>query len=969
MFPVDVGDSNHSAGDGGRETPSSSHYSIRVPVISARRFVHDDELGLAGAPPAEPRSRSSEITTQTASDAMGEVAVQLEPVSVSDMSVGTNHVPTPLVTPAETQTCTQIPPLSEAETQTLLPTEPATTSPSPPSPTPPSTSRRTDAETQTLLPTTSPSPPSPTPPSTSRRTDAETQTLLPTTSPSPPSPTPPSTSRRIDADTQTQEKKQTSRQTEPALHLVRQHISNIKLPRSNVNTPHSSDISLGHGTSEGSSTLSLRPTMTTSIEKELASDASRVLRQKQVRSARARRIKDQKTGEAAASIADEPCKTDSVIRRPKTAGPRLTTTDDRQSATSDVDSSSKMSALSLLVGRCMQVALQEARHGPEQRRITKRKELVNTYLWRAIAEDDDAQQGSKTSPLITSYIRMSVARMAGDPTPAAAVSQEELIVAVNKFVRYAMAPMPVEDVIVADDRPQTAGSEASVFAVKACLKNAVDQLQRDVMRGHVTAESTTSETNALARRAEGCLTVPQVDQGAISGTSDIVRECLQMALDDFRGAVSRREFTREKSDTRQLVRGYLDRALRAVHSVMGQWKASELPPAPMASVARPVDDVHITSRMSLETETLIKKYIRRALSPRYDEVWRTAVLMATASGVVRRSMRQAFDDLDPNPSPSPSDTSTLINNYIRQAVESVLTTDVRWAQRAGDYRQPSRSSSVELINECLERARQNVDNENRQLSRLRLSQRTAEGTDSEALAALVDAYIRVAVDDYETIRAQDARPLESARHPRTTPVSPENSIFSLRRGFSQSEAFSHSSYTPSSTSTEASSDASKRRHRGRRRQFRPAAKATMAAKWNSRPTPPSSRKSSKHRKNPVSSGENLVRVTSATVRQHARRNSSMKLTKKKSAQVRDDAGPPTNTDLGLKAKKLPRRRSLLHDLAIEGKVQNSKTKAGSLKYVDVPTGEQLTDSDSCCVDYDKVSETSDLVRILEMHTS
>ena len=929
MFPVDGACSILFADK--RDTKPLPSHSSRSPVISSRRIVHYDEQPPMCEPPGEPQSRSSEITTQTTredTDVMSiEVATQLEMVSVADMSVGTCSIHS---LPPEPQTITRKYSVTEAETQT-----------------PPNTP---DSE----------APHAATPPSLRSVFESPLSTVRQVT----------------DAHTQTKEPV-TPQHTEPIMRMQRNSVNNVKLGRSDEERPRSSEISADHVTSEGSSTLSLRPTMTTSMEMGLARDNSMVMRQKQVRSARARRIKHQGTGRVASTSEDEDRKRNMV-----TAAKSLP---NGRPSGSDVDATSKMSALSLIVGRCLEVALREVRVVPEQRQISRTSELVNTYLSRAIAEDDAAQRRDATSPLIVNYIRMSVSRMSGNPS-----SEEDHFPAVNDFVRQTLAQVPAENVKAQGERPYAAASETSIFAVKACLKNAVDQLQRDAMRGHVTVESTTSESNALAWRSDGTLTAPPVSQGVSPGTSDIVRDCLQMALDDFRGAVSRREFTREASDTTHLVRSYLERALKAVHSVMSQSRAGKLPAMSLSALGTPFEREHAIPPssmdgqydrkhvMSSKTETLTEEYVRRATSARYDDEWRDAFGSSTASSVVRQTLREALQTVEP----SRSNTSALINAYIRQAVESVLTTDTepcRWAERAGPSQQPSVSPSVHLINQYLQKACRDVDAARRPASQHSVPRRgTNGGSDSDAAAALVDAYMRAAIEDCETITAQKARPLQTARRPMTAPAGSGSTLFALRRGASQSDALSSGALTLSSNSSETVSDAGKRRRRLQRRLLRQPGQDTDTTKWTRHPAPPLTRKPIKAETKHTARRDNIVqtsRVSSATRRQNARPKSAKAL--QKPAHARDNEFMSTRTKPSPEAKKYNCGRPLQHKMIIQRRMIEKRdyTESTSSMNVDTPNGETVTPNESNSIlsdeigrrlrdEYRKVSELSDIICIV-----
>ncbi|KAK2179534.1 hypothetical protein NP493_486g02007 [Ridgeia piscesae] len=686
--------------------------------------------------------------------------------------------------------------------------------------------------------------------------------------------------------------------------------------------PPSSDISLDRVTSDDSSTMSRRPTLTTSMEKEVSPNSSILMRQKQVRSARARRIKGQKGVVMVSSSADE---VTHDKPRPSSAAPTFCD----HHKPSEVDTSCKLSALSLLIDRCMQVAIQEARDDPEKRRTVEQKDLVNRYLSRALADDDDAARRGSTSPLISSYIKMSIARMCG-LSPVAAVapaSQEELFIVMDKTMLEGTEKPEVHGA-----RRLSATSEASVFAVKACLENAVDQLQRDFMRVRVTAETVASEMDTLAQWAAGG--VPQ------SSTSEIVRGCLQMALDDFRCAVSRREFTRETSVTSQLVRGYLERALKAVHSVSAQCKASE------TSLLHVSVDAPVTSRRSPKMEGLLKEYIRRALSERYDEVWRSVVESEAAAGIVQHSMRLALDRMEheASPSPSPSGTSALINHYIREAVASVLAVDPNDpAIRAGVSQQLVRSTSVDLVNACLERARHCV-NADRCLVLPRPSGSTFGDIDSEAVASLVDGYMQLAVTEHDTVKPQESRPLHSVRRPHTAPASPENSYY---RGLSQSDAFSCSGYTPSSTSTEAS-DGGKKRNRSRRRHVHPAGQTMFTTKWLVQPAPPRTRNRKPGWKSSAS-GENVT----GTAEGQRERPKSARPRKKKSARAfHDDATPMNTTEMYVEAKNRVRRRPLRPKLIVFGSAIDTTTTSTPPEPVVTQTGVASgTQTDSDGADY------------------
>ena len=914
-------------GDGQAASPTNS---IRPPSISSRRIFHYEEQPPACEPPDEPQSMSSEITTQTTredTDVVSiEVATQLEKVSMADMSVGTCSIRS--LSP-EAQTGTRMHSMAEAGTQTppLRPDSGPLHEATPPS-------LRSAYE--------SPLPIAP------KVSDAQTQSKVAVT----------------------------SRQTEPDMrkaHPRRQSVSNVTIGRSEVWTPRSSDISLDHGTSGGSSTLSQRQTMTTSMEKELAQDKSMVRRQKQVRSARARRIKHKGAGRAPSTSEDE-------FRNKNMVAAEKSSMNDRPSE-SDVDPTSKMSALSLIIGRCLEVARWEVRDVHEPRRTSRTSELVNTYLSRAIAEDDVAQQRDETSPLIVNYIKMSVSRMSRYPS-----SDEDHFPAVNEFVRQTLAQVPVGSVKAQSERRYTAASETSIFAVKTCLKNAVDQLQRDAMRGHATVGSTTSENNALAWRTDGMLTVPPVSQSVSPGVSDIVRDCLQMALDDFRGAVSRRELTREASDTTRLVRSYLERALKAVHGVMNQHRAGKPPAMSLSSSGRPFEREHAmsssamrgqydrTNVMSSHTETLTEEYVRRATSARYDDEWRDAFGSATASVVVRDTLRDALQTVEP----SRSNTSALINAYIRQAVEIVLTTDAeprRWAERARAPQQPSVSPSVHLINQYLQRACREVGSARPQATTRPVARRrTNGGSDSDVAAALVDAYMRAAIEECATITPQVARPLQTPRRPRTAPAS--GSKFSaLRRRPSHPDTPSSSGCTLSSNSSGTVADAGKRRRRQQRRMICQARKDTDVAKWTRQPAPPPARKPVKAETKQAPRGHTIVqtsRVTSATIAKNARPKSAKAV--RKPTHARDNESVSSRPGPSSEAKKYPRGRPLQHKMSIERNMIEKRgyTESTSSMNFDTPSGDTVTTNESCSLlsdeicgtlrdVYRKVSELSDII--------
>ena len=899
--------------DRGDAQSASTTHSIRPPSISSRRIFHYEKQPPACEPPDEPQSRSSEITTQTTredTDVVSiEVATQLEKVSVADMSVGTCSIPS--LTPAP-QTVTRMHSVAETGTQT-----------------PP------------LRPDSGP-PHAATPPSLRSAYES-------------PLPIAPKVS-----DSQTQTKVAvTSRQTEPDMrkaHPRRRSVSNVTIGRSEVWTPRSSDISLDHGTSGGSSTLSQRQTMTTSVEKELAQDKSMVRRQKQVRSARARRIKHKGARRAASTSEDENRKKNTVAKSSANGRP----------SESDVDTTSKMSALSLIIGRCLEVARREVRDVPEPRRTSRTSKLVNTYLSRAIAEDDVAQRRDATSPLIVNYIKMSVSRMSRYPSS----EDDDHFPAVNEFVRQTLAQVPVESVKAQSERRYTAASETSIFAVKACLKNAVDQLQRDAMRGHVTVGSTTSESNALAWRTDGMLTVPPVSQSVSPGVSDIVRDCLQMALDDFRGAVSRRELTREASDTTRLVRSYLERALKAVHSVMSQRRTDKPPVMSLSSLCRPFDGDHTMSSstggqydrkhvMSSHTETLTEEYVRRATSARYDTEWRDAFGSATASVVVRDTLREALQTVEP----SRSNTSALINAYIRQAVEIVLTTDAepsRWAERARLSQQPSVSPSVLLINQYLQRACREVGSARPQATTRPVARRSTNGgSDSDAAAALVDAYMRAAIEECATITPQVARPLQSPRRPRTAPA-PGSKFFALRRRPSHSDAPTSSGCTLASNSSDTVTDAGKRRRRQQRRMICQARKDTGVAKWTRQPAPPPARKPVKAGTKQAPRGHAIVqtsRVTCATSAKNARPKSAKAV--KKPTHARDNESMSSRPGPSSEAKKYPRGRPLQHNTIVERKMIEKRgyTESTSSMNFDTPSGDTVTTNESCSLLSDEICGT------------
>ena len=866
-----------------------SHRSIRVPIISTRRVTHDeDPAPTLTDPPAEPRTRAVEVTTETTGGELAvvsrrNVGVQQEPAITSEISVGTSR----FISSSSSYMCD----FRNTETQTCLSPvaweqrPSTTTSTTPLFPEAESRTEVTDAETQTsredLL----------------RSATTSTTLLYP---------------HRSEAESQTEAfTGQVVRAASPGSGLT-------KTERS-----PSSDISLDRVTSDES--MSRRPTLTTSMEKDLSPSHSILTRQKQVRSARARRIKGQKGVVMVSSSADE-------VRhdrpRPVSAAPTFS----EHHKPSEVDTSCKLSALSLLIDRCMQVALQDARDDPDERRARERRDLVNRYLSRALTDDDDAASRGATSPLISSYIKMSVARMCSlsSSAPVAPASQEELLAVMNKTLLE-----EAEKPEVHGGRRLSATSEASVFAVKACLETAVGQLQRDVMR-RVTTERVASEMGTLARWATGG--IPQ------TSTSDIVRGCLQMALDDFRCAVSRREITRDTSDTSQLVRGYLERALKAVHSVMAQWRQSE------TSLVHVSVDVPVTSRRSQEMEGLLKEYIGRALSERYDEVWRSVVESEAAAGIVQHSMRLALDRMESEacPSASPSGTSALINNYIREAVASVLAVDPNDpAVRAGVSQQLIRSTSADLVNACLERARNCVDTD-RRLVLPRPSGSTFGDIDSEAVASLVDGYMQLAVTEHDTVTPQEARPLHSVRRPHTAPASPENSYC---RGLSQSDAFSYSGYTPSSTSTSAS-DGGKKRNRPRRRHVHPAGQTMFTTKWLVQPAPPRARNRKPDRKSSAS-GEN---VTGAAQGQRERPKSARPRKKKSARAFHDNATPTNTTETYVEAKNRVRRRPLRPKLIVFGSAIDTTSTSTPLEPVVIQTGVAAgTQTDSDGADYVRVS--------------